>query len=699
MTSLTSSQPPHHHTPKYTGYHRQWFSVLPSETQPVNSQFSSTTEPISVLSYNLLAQSLCNRRGTQCYLTPEQARWSFRKTKLLNEIAHLNMDIISLQEVDFYDTFWEMELQKLGYSTVFSPQFNFEKNYRPMPYGLVIGYKKDKFNLLKFKVVDYRLQALSMSKFDVNHESSCCNETSHSTSILPPMTVLEQCEMNQSGNIALLAVLQCNNDPNCGVILSNTHLYWRPESNVVRVRQELVLLHEMNELFKDFNKNDRNDLFELVFTGDFNTSPNDLPYILLTTRNPESNNGCDENGIALDENGKKFWNAFNQSEMMSGLDGYDCEQDPLVPYFPIVEWATDQCKEEFLQQQSHVSMTSTSNSSDESLNVQEQYFFEQFYMDQKVKRLEHIRQCVKHFSHFPLLHSLYTQYSKCSTLTFMKEEERQRQVLNPTICNTTTLTIQDRIEAMKVHSRWSNQELYYTTFTPKYISSLDYIMVRKRAIVPTMTIRAVIVHPSPSNYVVCYPYQHLKKSHKEEKCREVHVLDGEGDSEIPKAFCLAREEELRRRVTHSLEFKKAKKKPFVPMHRTNSSPVEIVKPFYERPLQAEKRSRSMPYRVIPVNSEEEELGQIGAWEGSVRVITSPPVRRGSRKSITTEVAIVITPPCSPAQCDHLSPSSRRHLSQLSLEKSLGPILNKELTSPKCSAWNSGSVIQTQTVLT
>ncbi|KAF0977909.1 hypothetical protein FDP41_003231 [Naegleria fowleri] len=521
MTSFNQNS--HHH--HYSGYPRQWLSscLSPSPQSTPHSESSSsktrtTSSPISILSYNLLAQSLCNRRGTQSYLTPEQARWSFRKNKLLNEIAYLNMDIISLQEVDFYDSFWEMELQKLGYSTLYSPQFNFEKNHRPMPYGLVIGYKKDKFHLLKSKVVDYRLQSLELMTPRTNEHLDPHNNNLHTTTIgenscnphdpinmngatcLPPMTILEQCEMNQSGNITLLAVLQCvaneSTKDRRGIILSNTHLYWRPESNAVRVRQELILLHEMNELFKEFNDSSEN-VFELVLTGDFNTSPNDLPYILLTTRNPQY--GCggdnDENGIALDENGKKFWDAFNQSERMasgsSSDEMYDIEKDPLVPYFPIVEWATEKCKEEFIQRDRFSFTQQPVDSSSQvvlpPIDTLNETLFERYYFDQQVKRLENIRQCVNHIHlHYPLLHSVYTEYSNCTFTS--NEEEDKLHTTTTTLTKSTngtfssTLSMQKHIEEMKVHSRWSNHELYYTTFTPKFISSLDYIMVRKQAL-------------------------------------------------------------------------------------------------------------------------------------------------------------------------------------------------------------------------
>ncbi|KAF0977910.1 hypothetical protein FDP41_003232 [Naegleria fowleri] len=138
--------------------------------------------------------------------------------------------------------------------------------------------------------------------------------------------------------------------------------------------------------------------------------------------------------------------------------------------------------------------------------------------------------------------------------------------------------------------------------------------------------------------------------------REIHALSSsEDDSDIPKAFCPSREEELRKRSTHSLELKKNK----LPMLRTNSSPLEIVKKSFKENFH--KRSKSMPYRVFPVDANEDEIDRLISWEGSVRVDTSPifPIRKGSRKSVC-EVAIVITPPTNPPHFHHLSPTSMSH---------------------------------------
>ncbi|EFC40422.1 predicted protein [Naegleria gruberi] len=442
----------------FKGYERVWYPPM-NEESSLNYSSSNQHEkfPFSLISYNILAQALCNRQGSQKYLTKSQARWNIRRNNLLNEISHYNSDLISLQECDFYDSFWKSELERLGYETLYSQQFNCEKNYQPMPYGLLTAFKKDKFKLLEFVVLDYQKEALK----DVN------------------ITDIEIYEAKLSGNIALISVLSPIDHPEKVLILSNTHLYWRPACNSVRVRQALILMQTVQKLKETYDSQSSYESVEYVCTGDYNTSPNDPPYILLTTRNPSNNEP-----FKGDYNAVKLWEVIN-----NGTD------DEFIKEFPLV--FVEEIKlvlESKLQMESSLQLTSNSITVADPLNGQDctsidtvsresteecnqgikdtvvsQEEVERIFKEQYQQRIRNIKQCIHQFSLSLPIISLYTFYnSHCD-----KEED---------------------IKAMKVHERWSNNDLPYTTYTPHYISTLDYVFVSENS---TLSLTHLLSVPTP----------------------------------------------------------------------------------------------------------------------------------------------------------------------------------------------------------
>ena len=382
-------------TTQFIGFKRSWLSPLSESEPPVSFQTVPKLDPVvnrnsisfSIMSYNILAQSLCNRRGTLSHCSKEECRWNFRRENLRREIAHHNMDIIGLQELDYYDTFWKQELEKMGYLTEFSPQFNAEKNNQPMPYGLLIGFKKDKFKLVRFEVIDYKKEIMNKE-----------------------LTLIEQYEVGMSGNIAMVAVLESVQDPHLELIVANTHLYWRPVSNLVRCRQIEVLLDRVKEIQLGMNSDKVN---QTILLGDFNTSPNDPPYSLVTSRSGVS--------AEEDENAKLFWDRMNSES--------DTEMSKIYTLHVENE---EFCKEKW----------STLNSGLD---------FETFYAMQLHQRLVNAKQCVE---------KIISKHSKYQSL----------YAFYPKFCPPDLINI-------SIHNRWNNGDLNMTTYTPNYQSTLDYIFL------------------------------------------------------------------------------------------------------------------------------------------------------------------------------------------------------------------------------
>ncbi|KAJ2795156.1 RNA exonuclease ngl2 [Coemansia furcata] len=69
-----------------------------------------------------------------------------------------------------------------------------------------------------------------------------------------------------------------------GIIVSNTHLYWRPGACYERLQQQIAMLAAQREMQEKYPG------FPVISCGDFNTTPDDAGYALLTKARPVSLN-------------------------------------------------------------------------------------------------------------------------------------------------------------------------------------------------------------------------------------------------------------------------------------------------------------------------------------------------------------------------------------------------------------------------
>ncbi|GBC03601.1 hypothetical protein RclHR1_05200012 [Rhizophagus clarus] len=196
------------------------------------------TNGITIMTYNLLAQSLCKRQ-----LFPncgDALKWKNRRPRLIKEIFHYLPDIGCFQEMDelnYNDTF-KPEFEKSGYDTLFYKGDNKQ-------HGCCIAWKKSKFTKLKESTLDF-------------------------DKIGAP-TMITNC----IGIIVALGILNRKEDK--GVVIGTTHLYWRPQSMYERTRQCLILYQRLLKVNEEFN-------FPAFLAGDFNSTPQDPIYQLMVSK-------------------------------------------------------------------------------------------------------------------------------------------------------------------------------------------------------------------------------------------------------------------------------------------------------------------------------------------------------------------------------------------------------------------------------
>ena len=109
----------------------------------------------TVLSYNVFADCKC-----QTIRYSSSVKWETRRKKLIDEIASYNADILCLQDVDHFSTFWRPQLMLIGYDSLYKKR----TSKRDAHYeGVVIAYRRDILQLFKSEAVEF-----NKAKYKIN---------------------------------------------------------------------------------------------------------------------------------------------------------------------------------------------------------------------------------------------------------------------------------------------------------------------------------------------------------------------------------------------------------------------------------------------------------------------------------------------------------------------------------------------------
>jgi mRNA deadenylase 3'-5' endonuclease subunit Ccr4 len=156
------------------------------------------TVSISIKSYNVLAQVLV-KRELYPYCTKSALKLKTRLPRVLKEILEFEPDIICLQELDFFDSFYKPELPHYDYLYL-------KKEDKESSHGLLTLYNRNAFELVASQDIRYDQLNDFNSRFVVM----------------------------ETGNMAQILCLRHKETSFCFNV-SNTHLYWRPEAQAVKV--------------------------------------------------------------------------------------------------------------------------------------------------------------------------------------------------------------------------------------------------------------------------------------------------------------------------------------------------------------------------------------------------------------------------------------------------------------------------------
>jgi len=128
---------------------RTWRNIPDDRTSQTSCATSS--QVVSLLQFNVLADSL-SLSGGFVKAPPECLVWDARSGPLLEEITRHSPDIVTMQEVDKYEDFFEPELRVRGYRGIFKKKGGGSLD------GCALFVKTSKFQLLEEDVQRFHLQ-------------------------------------------------------------------------------------------------------------------------------------------------------------------------------------------------------------------------------------------------------------------------------------------------------------------------------------------------------------------------------------------------------------------------------------------------------------------------------------------------------------------------------------------------------------
>ncbi|XP_035223948.1 2',5'-phosphodiesterase 12-like [Stegodyphus dumicola] len=221
------------------------------------------------VSYNILADLYADsdraRNQLFPYCTAEALTLEYRKQLFLKEILGYNADIICLQEVDqkvFHD-----DLVPVLSTTGLKGTFN--KKGGHVAEGLACLYR-----ISKFKLIESHAIVLSQS---VEAEPSLQKIASK----LKENQKLKEKFMKRTTSLQVV-LLESLDAPRKKILVGNTHLYFHPKSNNIRLIQAASCISYLENLLQKYQIEDPQCTIALILSGDFNSFPKGGVYKFIT---------------------------------------------------------------------------------------------------------------------------------------------------------------------------------------------------------------------------------------------------------------------------------------------------------------------------------------------------------------------------------------------------------------------------------
>ncbi|KAL1804253.1 hypothetical protein ACET3Z_032900 [Daucus carota] len=273
----------------------------------LHSKMSATTGPVirkfipvehsqthgsklRLVSYNILAQayvksSLFPHSPAPCL------KWKARCQELLTVLRSFEADILCLQEVDEYDTFYKGNVESHGYSSVYIQRSGTKRD------GCGIFYRNNKLELVMQEKIDYNDLVNSIQEEEAlcaGMDKITVSDTERDTASkedLQPKDTKDRGDPNdprvrlKRDCVGIMTAFRLKESSEHFVIVANTHIYWDPKWADVKLAQVKYLLSRLAK-FKTLVSDKFDSEPSVLLSGDFNSVPGDKVYEYLISGNP-----------------------------------------------------------------------------------------------------------------------------------------------------------------------------------------------------------------------------------------------------------------------------------------------------------------------------------------------------------------------------------------------------------------------------
>jgi len=233
---------------------------------------SKHSNNIRVVCYNILADCYATTQLSNDELfvyCPEEFRaMNYRIGLIIKELTEYNGDIIALQEVDswVYNKVLVPVVSVLGYKSCIAIKQRAKE-------GVAMFFKKDRFEVLETRNVIFSQEVLKKDSNDLPDDLKkmiCTNKSLREYII-------------QRGSCASYTAIRDLKIPSKILVCVNTHLFFHPRANNVRVFQSAIILHYLSK-FVDRLVNEYKDCtISYILMGDFNSKPSSGAVELIRT--------------------------------------------------------------------------------------------------------------------------------------------------------------------------------------------------------------------------------------------------------------------------------------------------------------------------------------------------------------------------------------------------------------------------------
>nr|CAH7744283.1 unnamed protein product [Callosobruchus chinensis] len=236
------------------------FPKCPFEDRHQFTKNWSNDMELRVVTYNILAERYTTMDGNYSYCDPLYLSMAYRKRLILKELLGYKADVICLQEVDMdhYYKFFGPELKDQSYIPVFHRKGN------KLPEGLACFVRAARYKLLKSLHLVYR-EEVKKKHYSYIFKYLKKNKKL-SDDFLKQYTSLQVVILESRTHI---------------LIVGNTHLYYHPNANAIRILQANMATAHLDHLKNKFHRLYKKDV-DVIFCGDFNSdhSKSLYPYMI-----------------------------------------------------------------------------------------------------------------------------------------------------------------------------------------------------------------------------------------------------------------------------------------------------------------------------------------------------------------------------------------------------------------------------------